>query len=150
RHGTRGLRSRRALGGRAALAYAREMRPGRLDHVGPPSALAFGSRMGLDASAIATLELFESSEGVRERSLLALLDRTRTPPGARALRETLAHPSLDPLELEARWDAVEELVRREDVAEAVGAALDPVGDLERRFARVATGTAGPRDVAALG
>jgi len=134
----------------AALAYAREMRPGRLGHVGPPSALAFGSRMGLDASAIATLELFESSEGVRERSLLALLDRTRTPPGARALRETLAHPSLDPLELEARWDAVEELVTRDDAAEAVAAALDPVGDLERRFARIAVGTAGPRDVAALG
>ncbi len=134
----------------AALAYAREMRPGRLDHVGPPSALAFGSRMGLDASAIATLELFESTEGARERSLLALLDRTRTPPGARALRETLAHPSLDPLELEARWDAVEELVTREDAAEAVAAALEPVGDLERRFARVAVGTAGPRDVAALG
>jgi len=134
----------------AALAYAHEMRPGGLEHVGAPAPLAFGSRMGLDAAAIATLELFESSDGSRERSLLALMDRTRTPLGARALREALAHPSLDPAELEARWDAVGELVARPDAAEILQAALEPVGDLERRFARVAVGTAGPRDVAALG
>jgi DNA mismatch repair protein MutS len=133
----------------AALAYAHEMRPGRLEHIGPPSSLEFGSRMGLDQSAIATLELFESSDGTRERSLFALIDRTRTPLGARALREALAHPSLDPVELEARWDAVEELSRRTDVAESLQSALEEVGDLERRFARVSVGTAGPRDVAAL-
>jgi DNA mismatch repair protein MutS len=134
----------------AALAYAHEMRPGGLEHIGTPASLAFGSRMGLDASAIATLELFESSDGAKERSLLALIDRTRTPLGARALREALAHPSLDPVELEARWDAIEELVRHAAAAEALQTELEPVGDLERRFARVAVGTAGPRDVAALG
>ena len=106
--------------------------------------------MGLDASAVATLELFESSDGSASKSLCATLDRTRTPIGARAWREALAHPSVDPVELEARWDAVEELVRRPDRAEALQAALDAVGDLERRFARVSVGTAGPREVAALG
>ncbi len=134
----------------AALAYAHQMRPGGLEHIGPPSGLEFGSRMGLDQSAIATLELFESSDGTRERSLFALIDRTRTPLGARALREALAHPSLDPVELAARWDAVEELVRRADASEPMQAALEEVGDLERRFARVSVGTAGPREVAALG
>ena len=134
----------------AALAYAHQMRPGGLEHIGPPAGLEFGSRMGLDQSAIATLELFESSDGTRERSLFALIDRTRTPLGARALREALAHPSLDPVELGARWDAVEELVRRAGVAEPMQAALEEVGDLERRFARVSVGTAGPREVAALG
>jgi DNA mismatch repair protein MutS len=134
----------------AALAYAREMRPGRLEHVGEPSALAFDSRMGLDAAAVATLELFESSDGSRERGLLAWMDRTRSPLGARALRAALTHPSLDTMELEARWDAVGELVAQAAAAGAVQAALDGVGDLERRFARVAVGTAGPREVAALG
>jgi DNA mismatch repair protein MutS len=134
----------------AALRYAHEMRPGGLEHIGGPVALSFGSRMGLDASAVATLELFESSDGAKDRSLFALMDRTRTPLGARALREALAHPSLDPVELEARWDAVGELVRRTEVAEALQAALEEVGDLERRFARVVVGNAGPREVAALG
>jgi DNA mismatch repair protein MutS len=105
--------------------------------------------MGLDAAAIATLELFESSDGSTARSLFAILDRTRTPLGARALREALSHPSRDPVELAARWDAVEELVKRRDAAETLQEQLRRVGDLERRFARVAVGSAGPREVAAL-
>ena len=132
----------------AALAYAREVRPNALVHVRPPSPLHFGGRMSLDRSALATLEVFESSDGEASRSLCALLDRTRTPLGARALREALARPSTDPIELEARWDAVGELAAGAANREAVQAALGEVGDLERRFARIAVGTAGPRDVAA--
>ena len=132
----------------AARAYAAEMRPGALDHVGPPQPLKFGQRMGLDASAIATLEIFESSGGTFEGSLCALLDRTRTPVGARALKDALARPSTDAMELVARWDAVEELVRRAPERQRLQRALEGVGDLERRFARIATGTAGPREVAA--
>ncbi|HSP93442.1 MAG TPA: DNA mismatch repair protein MutS [Thermoanaerobaculia bacterium] len=140
-----------ALGAQAAAAaraYAEEMRPGGIAHVADPTALHFGERMGLDASAIATLEIFESSDGSAERSLCALLDRTRTPLGARALKDALARPSTDPVELEARWDSVEELSRRADERQRLRRALDDVGDLERRFARIATGTAGPREVAA--
>ena len=133
----------------AALLYARQMRPGGITHVGEPLPLAFGERMGLDAAAVATLELFESSDGSTARSLFALLDKTRTPMGARALREALSHPSLDPVELESRWDAVAELMERRDVAQDLQGELETVGDLERRFARVAVGTAGPRDVAAF-
>ena len=132
----------------AALAYAREVRPNALVHVRPPSPLHFGGRMSLDRSALATLEVFESSDGEASRSLCALLDRTRTPLGARALREALARPSTDPIELEARWDAVGELAAGAASREALQAALGEVGDLERRFARIAVGTAGPRDVAA--
>jgi DNA mismatch repair protein MutS len=133
----------------SALSYAREMRPGGLSHVSSPAPLSFDSRMTLDASAVATLELFESSDGSSARSLFALLDRTRTPLGARALREALSRPSTDAVALESAWDAVEELAREEDTAGAVQAELNGVGDLERRLGRIAVGTAGPRDVAAF-
>jgi DNA mismatch repair protein MutS len=133
----------------AALAYARELRPNALVHVRPAVALRFGERMSLDAAAVDTLEVFESSEGEPSRSLCAILDRTCTPLGARALRETLARPSTDPMELEARWDAVEQLVASSASREALQTALVEVGDIERRFGRIAVGTAGPRDVAAF-
>jgi DNA mismatch repair protein MutS len=133
----------------SALAYARQMRPGGLAHIGQPSPLSFDARMGLDAGAVATLEIFESSDGSSDRSLFALLDRTRSPLGARALREALSRPSTDPVELESRWDAVEELVGNVPAAEAIAAALEGVGDLERRLGRIAVQTAGPRDVAAF-
>src|SRR5262249_3667547 len=67
--------------GAAARAYAEEVRPGGLGHVLAPAPLAFDRRMGLDAAAVATLELFESSDGSTARSLCAAVDRTRTPIG---------------------------------------------------------------------
>jgi DNA mismatch repair protein MutS len=132
----------------AARAYASELRPRGAEHVGEAEPLRFGERMGLDASAIATLELFESSDGNPEKSLCGLLDRTRSPMGARELRDALARPSTDPVELEARWDAVGELAGGAGVREELQDALARAGDLERRFARIAVGTAGPREVAA--
>src|SRR6185295_7047832 len=108
--------------------YAEEMRPGGAGHVGPPAPLRFGERMGLDPSAIATLEIFESSDGSSEKSLCALIDRTRTPLGARALKDALARPSTDSMELEARWDAVDELARRAPERQALQRALEDVGD----------------------
>ena len=139
---------RGAAAAAAARAYTAEMRPGGARHVGDPAPLHFGERMVLDPSAIATLEVFESSDGAAAGSLCALIDRTRTPLGARALKDALARPSTDPMELEARWDAVEELARRAPQRQELQQALEDVGDLERRFARIATGTAGPREVAA--
>ncbi len=132
----------------AARAYASEMRPRGLPHVLEPEPLKFDERMRLDVSAIATLEIFESSERDPRRSLCALLDRTRTPMGARALKEAISRPSLDPVELEDRWDAVEELVAKPDVRAALSKELEGVGDLERHFGRIAVGNAGPREVAA--
>jgi DNA mismatch repair protein MutS len=133
----------------AARAYAAEFRPNGLPHVLEPQPLRFDERMRLDASAIATLELYESSDSDARRSLCALLDRTRTPMGARALKETISRPSLDPVELEDRWNAVEELIEKPDVRGSVREELDHVGDLERLFGRISVGTAGPRDVAAF-
>lgn len=132
----------------AARAYASEMRPRGLPHVLEPEPLRFDERMRLDAAAIATLELFESSEGESRVSLCALLDRTRTPLGARALKEAISRPSLDPVELENRWDAVEELVAKPDARDELQKELEEIGDLERHFARIAIGNAGPREVAA--
>ena len=133
----------------AARAYAAEFRPRGLPHVLAPELLRFDERMRLDASAVATLELFESSDRDSKRSLCSLLDRTRTPMGARALKETISRPSLDPVDLEDRWDAVEELIEKAGVRESLQAELDGVGDLERLFGRISVGTAGPRDVAAF-
>ena len=132
----------------AARAYAAETRPRGLPHVLEPEPLRFDERMRLDASAVATLELFESSDRDPRRSLCALLDRTKTPMGARALREGISRPSMDTIELEDRWDAVEELVAKPEAREALGRELSGMGDLERQFGRIAVGTAGPRDVLA--
>ena len=82
-------------------------------------------------------------------TLLATLDATRTPMGARLLRRTLLHPLRDRATLEARLDAVAELVGRLALRQRLGALLDGLGDLERLAARVTQGAAVPRELIAL-
>ncbi len=82
-------------------------------------------------------------------TLLATLDATRTPMGARLLRRTLLHPLRERATLEARLDVVSELVEQISLRQRLGALLDGLGDLERLAARVAQGAAVPRELFAL-
>ena len=106
--------------------------------------------MALDRQTRRNLELFEGGRwGGREHSLLAVLDLTRSPMGARLLRRWLGQPLLDLAELQRRQDAVEwfhgSTVRRQRFQ----AALSEVSDLERALHRTGAGAALPRELVAL-
>jgi DNA mismatch repair protein MutS len=106
--------------------------------------------MCLDPTARRNLELTQSMwEGGRSRTLLAVLDSTCTAMGGRLLRRWLEQPLLDPVRINERLDAVEELCEsallRGDLRERLG----QMSDLERLASRCATGAASPRDLAAL-
>ncbi|HEY7849223.1 MAG TPA: DNA mismatch repair protein MutS, partial [Ktedonobacterales bacterium] len=108
----------------------------------------------LDGRAWRALEVVEPgrAEATNRQpgaTLLATLDATRTPMGARLLRRTLLHPLRDRATLEARLDAVAELVERIGLRQRLGALLDGLGDLERLAARIAQGAAVPRELFAL-
>jgi DNA mismatch repair protein MutS len=107
-----------------------------------------GQTMHLDAPTIANLELVEGLGG-SGRGVLGLVDRTRTPVGARTLRGWLLHPLLDPEPLAQRQEAVDELASRRDLREGLQAALGRVRDLERLTARAAQARATPRDLGAI-
>src|SRR6185503_12581223 len=78
-----------------------------------------------------------------------VLDRTRTGMGGRLLRRRLLAPSLELTEIEARLDAVGELltgtILRSELAKDLGSILD----LERLLSKISLASAGPRDVGAL-
>lgn len=82
-------------------------------------------------------------------TLLATLDATRTPMGARLLRRTLLQPLRDREALESRLDVVAELVEWVSLRQRLGALLDGLGDLERLAARVTQGAAVPRELFGL-
>jgi DNA mismatch repair protein MutS len=98
------------------------------------------STMSLDAATVRNLEL---------PALTELMDRTRTPIGARRLRAWLGAPMHDAESIELRLGAVAELVSSADLREALAAALKPVGDLERLTSRAAQGHASARELVAL-
>lgn len=134
----------------ALLGYLDEVRPAGLDHLRPPRVDRAGRVMYLDEMTRRNLELVEPLRPGEGASLLALVDRTRTPMGARLLRRRLLRPLVVAGEIAIRLDAVQELVERAEEREGIRSALRPIRDLERLAARVSTGRAAPRELLGLG
>ena len=137
----------------AAVRYLRELQPGGVPHLMRPVVERSGDAMPLDEMTRRNLELVESLRGGaldRSGTLLGVLDRTRTPMGARRLREWLLAPLVIPRGIDARLDAVGALVAHPVARAAAQAALDGVRDIERLAAKTAAGRVTPRELAALG
>jgi DNA mismatch repair protein MutS len=135
----------------AALRYVRETQKRDLAHVttlvtrGPQDVLV------LDSLTRRNLELVESlADGGRKGTLLDVLDHTRTAMGERLHREWILRPLVELERIQDRLDAVEELAFRALDRGRLREALGRVQDLDRILGRVTLGTAGPRDLVALG
>ncbi len=132
-----------------ALAYVRATQGGALGHLTRLTKLTAADAMVLDATAVETLELLESSGGDARLSLFGVLDETATPMGARLLRQWLLQPLLDPTAIAARQDAVAALIDNPAARARLRALLRSVGDLERLTSRATLGVAHARDLVGL-
>ncbi len=104
----------------------------------------------LDRATRRTLELVRNQQdGGRDGTLLATVDRTATPMGARLLREWLLEPLVEQVAIEARHDAVGALREQTSTRRVLAQQLDGLGDLERLSAKLASGRSMPRDLAGL-
>src|SRR4029079_12234289 len=104
--------------------------------------------MQSDAATRRNLEPTATLSGERRGSLLAVIDRTLTGPGARLLAEHFASPLTVAERIAARHDAVAFLADRPTVRAALRACLRRVADIERAWSRLGLGRGGPRDLAA--
>ncbi len=152
-----GLNGKRLAVGAAGaiLHYLRDTQRTSLDHLERPTFYERDEAMVLDAVTVRNLELVEpifSADlgGGRESTLVSVIDKTLTGMGARLLRRRLVRPSMDRAEIEHRLDAVEELTKATIARAEIRHALEGVLDLERLLAKVTLGTAGPRELLALG
>ncbi len=136
----------------AVLHYLRETQKSALDHLDRPTFYDRSESLVLDAVTVRNLELVEPlfAGESKESTLLAVIDETVTGMGGRLLRRRLLRPSMDRTEVEARLDAVQELVASTIARSESRKLLGGVLDVERLLAKVTLGTAGPRDVLALG
>ena len=134
----------------ALVHYLRDTQKGELAHL---RGLAFRRRADhvvIDPVTFARLEVLQGAAGSRAGSLAEELDRTSTPMGGRLLRAWLRQPLAAVAPILERHDAVEEWTGEVAARTRLRKALADVHDLERLLGRVALGTAGPRDVGALG
>ncbi|MEJ7809287.1 MAG: DNA mismatch repair protein MutS, partial [Gemmatimonadaceae bacterium] len=135
----------------ALLRYLRELQPAGIPHLAPPTVERPGHVMPLDEMTRRNLELTESLRGGDSAgTLLAVLDRTVTPMGARLLRQWVQMPLTTRPAIDDRLDAVAALAGDVLAREALRAALDGVRDVERLASKAAAGRASPREMGALG
>ena len=152
-----GLANRPAAVGAAGalLHYLRETQRGALDHLDRPTFYDRAAYMGLDAVTVRNLELVEpifaaDAAGQAPATVIGVLDRSLTGMGGRLLRQRLLRPSMDRAEIERRLDAVGELLRGAILRAELRKQLGGVLDIERLLSKVTLGSAGPRDMLALG
>lgn len=135
----------------AILDYLQETQKTGLAHIDRLVPYRVGTRLEVDEATRRSLEIARTMrDGRREGSLLGVLDRTLTSMGARLLADWVANPLTESAAIEARLDAVAELVADAALSDSLRETLAGVYDIERLLARVTTGRATPRDLAFLG
>ena len=124
---------------RASLAHLRKLTPFQADKF-----------LILDEVTRRSLELTRTlRDGNREGSLLSVIDRTVTPMGARLLHDSLLAPLAERGLIEARHDAVSELLNEHSLRTDLRDLLAAGNDLQRLTTRVSTARASPRDLTAV-
>ncbi len=133
----------------AVLAYAKHNGL-EMEHVDTVSSYSVEMYMSMDLSTRRALEISANlSDGSRRYTLLSVIDQTVTSFGARQLRKWLEQPLLDPVTIQARLEAVGNLVRNHLHRQDLRDALRALHDLERLVARCVAKLATPRDLVAL-
>ena len=130
------------------LQYVRDTQRAALPHLRGLVTESREDAVILDAATRRNLEILDSLTGRPEHTLAGVLDRTATAMGSRLLRRWLARPLRDQTAVRARHAAIGALIdcgAGSDLREV----LTGIGDLERILARIALGTARPRDLAVL-
>ena len=134
----------------ALLAYLHETVMADLSQINRLSFLDAAETMQLDIDTLRNLEITRSlRDGGKKNTLFDVLDFTRTPMGTRLLKSWLEHPLLTPHRIDARLDAVAELVEKSTLRADLRDALHTVYDFERLLTRIETQTANARDLVAL-
>ena len=138
----------RSLG--ALVSYIKETSKTDISYINNLNVYESGRYMQLDLSTRRNLELTETMR-TREKkgTLLWVLDKTKTAPGARLLRNWIEHPLLSLPKITRRQSAVAELTESAALRGDLGKLLSGVLDLERLLTRVLFGNANARDLCGI-
>ncbi len=132
----------------ALLQYAQETQRTALPHLRGVQMENPHNHLHMDAATRRNLELLHHPEGRNEHTLAGIMDSTVTPMGGRLLRRWIAEPIRDRQRLQLRHNTIGAL-RQTALYETLRTLFRSVGDVERILARVALGSARPRDLTTL-
>ena len=132
----------------AIVHYLKHQLRRKIDHLTSLRCDAPAQYVLLDSATQANLELVES-RGAQNTSLLAVLDRTETPMGARKLRAWILQPLRDVTELQRRQQMIGDLLQEPDLLASIRAELKSIRDIERAAGRLSQASGNARDLVAL-
>lgn len=134
----------------ALCNYISETQKRALSHIDGLRYVRNERYMVLDATARRNLEITQNAhDGTSKATLLKVMDKTRTSMGARNLRRWLEQPLRDSKIINARLNAVEELVGSGRIRSNLDETLALVKDLERLCSKMVYGNPSPRDFIAI-
>lgn len=132
------------------LDYARETQKSDIGHIEKLIPLKGDSVLLIDDASRRNLELTRTIIGnKREGSLLAVLDKTRTPMGGRLLQNYLLQPLQDIEAITERQECVNFFHSNPSIRQQFRDYLDAIYDLERLNSRMVLGQGNGRDAVAL-
>ena len=138
-----------AIGAAGAIVhYLKHQLRRKIDHLTSLRCDAPTEFVVLDAATQTNLELV-GSRNDRDTSLLAVLDRTVTPMGARKLRSWILQPLRNLTELECRQQMIADLLHEADLLASLRASLKSIRDIERAAGRLSQASGNARDLVAL-
>lgn len=132
------------------MNYLNETQKNKLSHIKKIYNYDYTDYIILDPSTKRNLEITSSiNEGVREGTLISILDRTQTSMGGRLLKKWISRPLKRKDNILKRLDSVREFFESKTLRNSLMEDLKSIADLERLLSKVATGKAVPRDIVQL-
>ncbi|HHT9111280.1 MAG TPA: DNA mismatch repair protein MutS [Candidatus Brocadiaceae bacterium] len=140
-----------ALGAAGAIIhYLKETQRTPLKHISKVQRYHTSNKMLMDKSTQQCLELTQTMRTRdRDGSLLGMLDQTKTPMGARLLREWIISPLRVSKEIKFRQVGVWELFEKSALRRELRGILSNIYDIERITTKISCGRANGRDLISL-
>ena len=143
-------RANPALGPAGAIVrYATENLCAKPENLGTLREYRSARTLLLDPATLRNLEVFASSRGTREGSLIGAIDRTATAPGARLLERWVAAPTLDLAEIHRRQAIVGEFCAQPSHLAGLRDQLRSVRDIPRILGRLQNRLRNPRELGGI-
>jgi len=136
-----------ALG--AIIDYLEITQKGKLPALKIPIKENLENFVQIDSSTRRNLELTQTLSGSKNGSLLRVIDRTVTGPGARLLEKRLSSPSTCIKTITPRLDSIDVFKSNNMLRMEIQNTLKQTADIERAFLRISLDRGSPRDFLAI-
>ena len=130
------------------LFYLKESHQKKLSHVNKLIEINITSSLMMDRFTVSNLEILHSkNEG--GKSLIEIIDRTKTAMGSRLLRRWLCFPSIDIIEINKRYSIVDDLKENYINNDEFVSQFNSISDIERIVSKLINFKTNPRDLISL-